>query len=134
MTNIQSETVQINSSAEKLFNFLSDFNNIEKLMPSSITDWESNAEGGSFTIKGMANIGLKIDEKTPFTKVKMIRTKAPFDLNLNCNINNVGAEASTLQITLEADLNPMMKMMAETPLRNFINILANNCQKIFATA
>ena len=64
----------------------------------------------------------------------MIRTKAPFDLNLICNIGNTSADASTLQITLEADLNAMMKMMAETPLRNFINILANNCQKIFAVA
>ena len=132
MTDIQSETVQIKTSDKKLFNFLSDFNNIEKLMPSSISDWESNAEGGSFTIKGMANIGLRIDEKIQFTKVKMVRTKAPFDLNLICNIKNVSTNESTLQITLEADLNAMMKMMAETPLRNFINILANNCQKIFA--
>ncbi|MEO8148049.1 MAG: SRPBCC family protein [Bacteroidia bacterium] len=134
MTNINSETVQINTSAEQLFNFLSDFNNIQKLMPSSITDWESNVEGGSFTITGMANIGLKIDEKIANTKVKMIRTKAPFDLNLICNIGEVNTTTSTLQILLEADLNMMMKMMAETPLRNFINILANNCQKIFEGA
>ena len=131
MTTIQSETLQINTSAEQLFNFLSDFNNLEKLMPSSITDWESNSEGGSFTIKGMANIGLKISEKIPNSIVKMAHTKAPFDLNLICNINSDNS-ASTLRIVLEADLNPMLKMMAETPLRNFINILCTNCQKIFA--
>lgn len=133
MTTINSDTVQISTSAEKLFTFLSDFNNLQKLMPSSITDWESNSEGGSFTIKGMANIGLKIEEKAANTKVKMIRTKAPFDLNLICNISESETNSS-LQLVLEADLNPMMKMMAETPLRNFINILANNCQKLFAAA
>ena len=133
MTSIQSDTVQIKTGSANLFEFLSNFNNFQKLMPSSITDWESDAEGGSFTIKGMANIGLKIDEKIAHSKVKMIRTKAPFDLNLICNISENGNNAS-LQLVLQADLNPMMKMMAETPLRNFINILANNCQKLFDAA
>lgn len=134
MTKIESENVHIKISDKQLFDFFCDFNNLEKLMPSSISDWESNNNGGSFTIKGMASIGLKIDEKVPNRMVKMVKTKAPFDLSLFCHIAYVTDAESILEISLEADLNPMLKMMAETPLRNFVNILANNCRDIFDAA
>lgn len=131
MTKIESENVHIKASDKQLFEFFCDFNNLEKLMPSSITDWESNFDGGSFTIKGMASIGLKIEEKVPCRMVKMVKTKAPFELILFCHIAYVTDTESILEISLEADLNPMLKMMAETPLRNFVNILANNCHNLF---
>ncbi len=134
MTNIESDRIHITTSDVNLFNFLSDFNNLQKIMPSSITDWESTTEGGVFTIKNMATIGLVIDEKVPNRMIRMIKTKAPFDLSLFCHIAFVTDNESILQISLDADLNPMLKMMAETPLRNFVNILANNCQKHFANA
>lgn len=134
MTNIESDRIHIVTSDVNLFNFLSDFNNLQKIMPSSITDWESNSEGGVFTIKNMATIGLIIDEKVPNRMIRMIKTKAPFDLSLFCHIAYVTDTESLLQISLDADLNPMLKMMAETPLRNFVNILANNCEKYFANA
>jgi hypothetical protein len=134
MTNIESERIHITASDEQLFKFLADFNNLEKLMPSSITDWESNTEGGVFTIKNMATIGLVIDERVPNRMIRMIRTKAPFEISLFCHIAFVTDMESILQISLDADLNPMLKMMSETPLRNFVNILANNCQKYFTPA
>ena len=134
MTTIESERTHIAASDAELFNFLSDFNNVGKLMPSSVTDWQSDTEGGSFTIKNMATIGLKIEERIPNRMIKMEKTKAPFDLSLFCHIAYVGDTESILQISLDADLNPMIKMMAETPLRNFVNILAGNCQKMFGAA
>jgi hypothetical protein len=134
MTTIESERTHIATTDETLFNFLSDFNNVGKLMPSSVTDWQSDTEGGCFTIKNMATIGLKIEERVANRMIKMEKTKAPFDLSLYCHIAYVSDVESILQISLDADLNPMLKMMAETPLRNFVNILATNCQKYFTQA
>ena len=69
MLKIESEKVEINNSAEYIFNYLADFNNFEKLMPPQFTEWKSTTEECSFNINGMATIGMKIIDKTPFTKI-----------------------------------------------------------------
>ena len=44
LTKIESEIVEINNSAENIFNYLSDFKNFEKLMPSQVTKWEATSD------------------------------------------------------------------------------------------
>ena len=56
MTRIESETATVQKSAEHIFNFLSNFNNFEKLMPEQVTNWQSTEEECSFTISGMASL------------------------------------------------------------------------------
>ena len=83
VTKIESEKVEIANSAEKIFAYLSDFNNFKALMPSQVTNWTSTSEECSFTINGMATIGMKIIEKTPFTKITISSNgKVPFEFKL----------------------------------------------------
>lgn len=132
MTRIDSEEVTLNKSPEEVFNFLSDFNNLQKLMPEQVTDWQSTETDCNFTIKGMASLGMELDEKTPHSQIKMKRKgKAPFDFNLFCNIIPTAQSSETkIQLAFDADLNPFLKMMAEKPLRNFLNILVENYKKL----
>jgi len=58
MTRIESEMQTINSSIETVFNFLSNFNNFEKLMPEQIINWKSTEDTCSFTIKGMTDLSM----------------------------------------------------------------------------
>ena len=132
MTRIESDELTINKSPEEVFNFLSDCNNLEKLMPEQVTEWQSTANDCSFTIKGMASLGMEIAEKNPSSQIKIARKgKAPFDFTMLYNMvpANDGA-ATKLQIAFDADLNPFLKMMAEKPLKNFLNVLAGNYQKM----
>jgi|ERR1019366_960853 carbon monoxide dehydrogenase subunit G len=131
MTKIESEKVEINNSAEKIFNYLSDFKNFEKLMPTQVSNWSANSEECSFTINGMATIGMKIIEKIPFSKIIISSNgKVPFDFKLFIFITEKAAGSSIGQITFESDLNPMMKMMVEKPLGNFFNMLAKKMTDI----
>lgn len=132
MTRIDSEEVTLNKSPEEVFNFLSDFNNLQQLMPEQVTDWQSTETDCSFTIKGMASLGMELDEKTPHSQIKMKRKgKAPFDFNLFCNIIATAQNSETkIQLAFDAGLNPFLKMMAEKPLRNFLNILVENYKKM----
>ena len=130
-TKIESEKVAINNSAEKIFNNLSDFRNFEKLMPAQVSEWIATADECSFNINGMATIGMKIIEKTPFSKIIITSNgKVPFDFKLLVDIVEQGAENAVGQITFESDLNPMMKMMVEKPLGNFFNMLAKKMADI----
>jgi carbon monoxide dehydrogenase subunit G len=125
MTSIKSDKVQSANSPEAIFNFLCDFNNFKELMPEQVTNWQSSNEECSFTIAGMATLGMKLQEKNPFTSIKAVRNgQAPFDFTLTCFMHNCEG-GSEVQLVLDADLNPMLKMMAERPLTNFLNILAN---------
>lgn len=131
MTKIQSEKVEINNSVENVFNFLSNFNNFEKLMPEQVSNWSSNENECAFTISGMATIGMKIVEKTPYSAIKISSSgKVPFNFELFIFLNELGPKKSQGQLIFEAQLNPMLKMMVEKPLSNFFNILAQKLKEI----
>lgn len=131
MTKIESEKVDIPNSAENIYNYLSNFKNFEMLMPAQVTNWEATPDDCSFTINGMATIGMKIIEKVPNSKIIVSSNgKVPFDFKMTIYLTEKVATASVGQITFESELNPMMKMMVEKPLGNFFNMLAKKMADI----
>jgi carbon monoxide dehydrogenase subunit G len=125
MTRLQSDSITTPHSAAAVFDFLSDFNHFEHLMPEQVTHWKSTAEECSFTIAGMASLGMKLQEKIPNSLIKAVKHgNAPFDFTLSCLIKEV-AGGSEVQLIFDADMNPVLKMMAERPLTNFLNLLVN---------
>jgi len=131
MTKIESDKVDINKSAESIYNYLCDFRNFEKLMPSQVSNWEATPDTCSFTINGMATIGMKIIEKVPFSKIIISSNgKVPFEFKLFVFMDAKDSNNTVGQITFESDLNPMMKMMVEKPLGNFFNMLAKKLADI----
>lgn len=131
MTKIESDKVSVNNSAESTFAFLGDFNNFQKLMPDQISNWESTAEECSFTIKGMANIGMRIAERIPSKEIKIQSTaKSPFRFQLNCLLEST-EKGCIVYFVFESDLNPMIQMMVEKPLRNLFNSIVNKLKLIY---
>ena len=63
--NLETPWKSISASQEDVYTFLSDLNNLEKLMPEQVINWKSSQDDCSFTIKGMADMTLNIVEKTP---------------------------------------------------------------------
>lgn len=131
LTRIESDTVQIENSAENVFTYLSNFNNFQKLMPEQVTNWQSTPDECTFTINGMATIGMKIIDKLPHNKINIRSNgKVPFDFNLQVLLNEQGSNRSSGQLVFESELNPMLKMMVVKPLTNFFNILAQKMKDI----
>lgn len=131
MTRIESEKKTLNKSSKEIFDFLSDFNNFKQLMPDQVTNWESTSDTCNFTIAGMATLGMKIAEKKPNDYIKVIKNgSAPFDFTLECLMNEKENSTSEVQLAFNADLNPMLKMMAVKPLTNFLNLLVEKMDAI----
>ncbi len=131
MTTFDSEEVTIERSDRQVFEFLSDFNNFQSLMPPQVTDWQSDSEHCSFTIQNMATLGMRYEKKEPFNHIVIASEgKSPFTFNLQCFLNTAGTERTTVRLQLNADLNMMMKMVASKPLSNFINILAHKLKEV----
>jgi carbon monoxide dehydrogenase subunit G len=130
MTTIESETVTIDQSPNEVFDFLSNFHNFEKLMPEQVVNWESDGEKCSFDIKGMASLGMAYESKEKPGRIKIKKEgKAPFDFFLNCHIDDENG-GSNLKLVFDADLNPMLKMMAVKPLNNFLNMLVSKFKEL----
>jgi carbon monoxide dehydrogenase subunit G len=117
MTTIESKKTRVAASAEQVFGFLADANNHEKLMPENVYNWSSDKDSVKFTIKNMAKLELQISERNPNTNIKVVtKGEAPFDVSLVWNITEAGSECD-VQLTINADLNPFIKMMAVGPLQ-----------------
>lgn len=121
---IESDKVIINCPAEKVFDFLSNFNNFSSLMPEQVINWQSAGDSCSFEIKGLATLGLRIIEKVPFSKISMQgEGKIPFGFTWNTLLVTKAPQQCEVQIAIEADMNPFIAMMAEKPLQNFVNVI-----------
>ncbi|MEI6694629.1 MAG: hypothetical protein WCO13_01065 [Bacteroidota bacterium] len=124
MKKIESEKLIIHNSQEKIYLFLSNFNNFGKLMPEQIINWQSTETTCSFTIKGMTDLSMQIKEKMPSHTILITSYgKTPFDFELKCSFEALDGNKTTSQLIFFADLNPMLVIMASKPLENFVNML-----------
>lgn len=130
MTNFESPVKEINATAEKIFSFLSNFNNFEHLLPAEITNWKSTDNTCSFTIQSMISLSMEISQRVPFEHITM-KSKGSniFDFFIRINIREINAQESTAQVVFEADLNPMMAMLAGKPLENFVKLVVDKLKE-----
>lgn len=131
MTEFKSDPVLIRVEDQKVFRFLGNFNNFEKLMPEQVINWQSDHDHCSFTIKGMADLAMRIGQKEEYRQLTYVSEgKSPFSFQLLFRITDKGNGSSEVVSILEATLNPMLKMMASRPLQNFVNILTGKLKEI----
>jgi carbon monoxide dehydrogenase subunit G len=133
MAKIQSKSVQISATSEEVYRFLSNMNNLKKLMPEDrIQKWESTEGTCSFTIKGLAGIGMKLEGGEAGKKVHIVsHGKNPFDFTLDVDIKEE-AENCSAQLTFDGNMNFMIQTMASGPLTNLFNMMADNLVKEFS--
>ncbi len=130
MSSFNSKEVQIARNSSYIFNFLSDFNNFEKLMPPQVTDWKSDGESCSFNIQNMAILRMRYRRRTPNSHIDIVSDgNVPFAFDLQCFIEEEGEESSKARLQFNADLNPMLKMVASKPLANLMDMLADKLKE-----
>lgn len=127
--NLSSKKVNVHTSSQETYEFLSDPANYKSLMPSSIEKFELNDEGGFlFKLKGMPEIPLVLKEKEPFSKVVWGSGNNNFKFSLIIDIQEIATGESEAQILFDGDFNPMIAMMVKKPLQKFIGTLAENME------
>lgn len=120
----------INKSQSELFKFLTDLNNFENLMPSTIEKFEVDGNSFLFGLQGMPEIRLVLKEKQEFNKIVLAAASSKLEFSLTTHINEVSATTCETQLIFQGDFNPMMAMMIKKPLQNFINTLIERAEKL----
>lgn len=121
MTIIQNH-IDLDRPTEEVYAFLADCNNHEQLMPENIYNWSSTPDEARFTIQNMAKLTLRVAGRTPPIEIRFEPAeKAPFDVHMKWTVEQTGSGTCRAGLSIEADLNMMMKMLASGPLQKLVD-------------
>lgn len=117
MTTFESKVV-INKPLNEVYSFLADLNNHQKLMPDNVYNWSSTADEARFTIQNMAKLALKVAGRQENNSILITPAEeAPFPVELKWTVSAENDSSTQAVLTISADLNMMMKMLASGPLQ-----------------
>lgn len=130
MVKIESNSSTIHKSSLEVFEFLSLPANYESLMPSKVRSFSSTETEATLDIEGIGTVQLAITEKVSPAKIVMLpQNKVPFKFDIQWDIITINDSESTVQAVINADLNFMMKMMAEKLLKDFLDVQVHKLTK-----
>lgn len=121
MTQFESSVKTISYAQERVYNKLSDLNNLEsvkdRLPADKIKDLSFDTDTLSFSISPVGQVTLRICEREPHKCIKFETTNSPLPLNLWIQIVSTDEEECKIKLTIKADINPFIKGMVKKPLQ-----------------
>ena len=121
---IQSQYVDNSKSEQEFFAIVSDMRNIPALLPEQAINVNADEDNLSFTVQGMGSIALRVSQRITYSLVQLVPVgKTPFPFVLSIKIAGLGNNCRVMY-EIDAELNPLMAMMAKRPLQNLVNMMA----------
>ncbi len=128
MTVIES-IVTLNASAASVYNFLTDLNNHQQLMPENVISWTSTKDEAWFNIQNMAKLALQVASRNPNEIIINAVEAPPFPLQLKWEIKEAGTQTQ-VGFTISAEMNMMMKMLASKQLQKLADYETEQLQQL----
>lgn len=142
MTTIKSEKTKIAAPAEKVFEKLSNLDNLKPLLeqipadqiPDDKREMFENVKITNDTISIPAGpvgaINLRITDRLPYSLIQLTGEGTPVPMNLQLEIEPEGADACEVQVTFNLEIPMMLKPMVATPLKKVADQFAQVMGKI----
>ena len=129
---VESKIGMMNVPEEKIYKFLSDFQNFSMLVPADkIKNWQATEDTCHFSVDGFGEAGLRIIEKQPNSLIKIAgEESSKFDFTFWIQLKENISGQTHIKLTIKADVNPMIKMMVSKPLQNFVDSLVDQLCKM----
>ncbi|HSV76699.1 MAG TPA: SRPBCC family protein [Bacteroidales bacterium] len=132
MTKFTSVSEPIDAKQVEVFDFLSDFRNMETLMPEQIINWQASESECSFTVKGMADLAMRTASKSAPSSISIESYgKNPIDYTLDFHIFPEKDNQCKVEINFHAELNPFLSMVASRPLQHLVDVMALKLKEHF---
>ena len=129
--NLESPVVNLNKSAQYIFDALCDVKNYEKLMPENISKFEVTDEDSFiFGLSGMPEIKLRMKDKLPNSSIVLGAASDKLPFTLTSKIESISDQECTVGLFFEGEFNAMMAMMIKGPINKFLENLSGNMHKL----
>ncbi|MFM1878730.1 MAG: hypothetical protein RLZZ241_1596 [Bacteroidota bacterium] len=127
---LNAPAIRIQKSNSEVFEFLSNLENFEHLMPESIQTFEVlDHDTFRFALKGMPAIVLRRKEQHSPDWIVLGSASDKLPFTLKADLFAVSPNETEVKLHFEGEFNAMMAMMIKTPLTNFLGALATNLSK-----
>lgn len=130
----ESSIKQVSYSQERVYNKLSDLNNLESVrgcldllkdkLEGKLEDMSFDTDSLTLKVQGIS-LTLRIVEREPMKCIKFEGDKTPLPLNLWIQILPVADDAAKMKVTIRAEVNMFMKAMVSKPLQEGVEKLAD---------
>lgn len=115
----------LSCSQAEAFAFITDMRNFGRFVhEGTISNWHAEKESCRFSVSMLGTVSIRLIEKEMSSKVvyqgDALNTN---DFTINVNISGDPEKPAKVNLSLIASLNPVMKMMADKPIRQFMEIL-----------
>lgn len=144
MEKYTSDVKLIDRNQQIVFEHLANFENLSEYLNSGliekitkqlpqvkITDFESDRDSCKFNITGMGVARVQIVNREPFKTIKVESAGGlPLSFTFWIQLLPVTPQQTKMRLTLHADMNMMIKMMAGNRLQEGINQLAETLSKL----
>jgi hypothetical protein len=124
----QGRVETVDKSASEVYEFLADFRHFEKFLPEQISEWEAGDDYCKFAVQGLGRVKLSFAVKEPFSKIVIQPAPdsgfpIPFFLSALITTIDDNHQKSSFQFLAEAAVNPMIAMMVDGPLKQFVEVI-----------
>lgn len=125
LSSFESRTGKLSCSPEKAYAFVTDMRNFEQFVPvGTAGNWQAVKESCSFSVPKLGSVNLKIAQKREFDLVSYKGDAlGKNEFNLILHISEDPGSLAKVKATVEASLNPVMKMVVSNPLNSFLEML-----------
>lgn len=126
----ESRPGKLSDTAEDVYKFVTNIRNFEQFIPSdSVRNWQADKESCSFDVPMIGTVSIRIAQKQEFSKVVYNGDALKKnDFSVVLNIAGEGHLNAEVNVELNADLDPMMKMVATKPIRQFLDTLVDRME------
>lgn len=132
MLKLDSKSGIVKGSPEVVYNYISDFRNFAGMLPSErLRNIEVAGDTLSFSIDGLGKVGLMIAEKKPFKQlvIRAMETSSA-DFTFWIHVADGSENTSLVNITLQANLNMFLEMMAKGPLQQLVDLIVDKLGEV----
>lgn len=119
-TKFKSEKVTANLNYKDLFEKFTNLNNLKDYLPKEVEEFESSVDNCSFKIEQLPKMSLQITEKHAYEKIKFESNESQIPFHMFCYIEKNGDNTTDVVIEIDMELNFMMKMLVQKPIKIFL--------------
>jgi len=129
-SHFKSRTGKVAADRHDIYSFVTDLRNIERFVPGEMAEnLKTEADSGSFSVPMVGTVSVRITEREPVSRVVYggdALKKSDYELSLL--MNEEPDNSTSVTVTLDADLNPMLKMVASQPIAKFLESLISEIE------